>query len=67
MDILNGTFLGVSLYLPYNLTPGAAPPSLRPTDKSRLISNMFSEDIRFAHYNLIVKEIEKEIKLGLQG
>ena len=28
--------------------------------KSRLISNMFSEDINFNHYNLIASEIEKE-------
>ncbi len=30
--------------------------------KSRLIGNMFSEDTRFGHYNLIAKEIEKELK-----
>jgi len=35
--------------------------------KSRLISNMFSEDMRFAHYNIIAKEIEKEIKAGASG
>ena len=35
--------------------------------KSRLISNIFSEDIRFYHYNIIAKEIEKEIKLGTDG
>jgi glutamyl-tRNA(Gln) amidotransferase subunit D len=29
---------------------------------SRLISNMWSEDIRFAHYNILAKEIAKEIK-----
>jgi len=29
--------------------------------KSKLISNMFSENIRFHNYNLIAKEIEKEI------
>ncbi|MEK6812655.1 MAG: Glu-tRNA(Gln) amidotransferase subunit GatD [Nanoarchaeota archaeon] len=34
---------------------------------SRLVSNMFSEDMRFAHYNLLAKEIEKEIKKGVQG
>ncbi|MGV8150379.1 MAG: Glu-tRNA(Gln) amidotransferase subunit GatD [Candidatus Woesearchaeota archaeon] len=27
---------------------------------SRLISNMMSDDMRFAHYNIIAKEIEKE-------
>ncbi|HLC58699.1 MAG TPA: Glu-tRNA(Gln) amidotransferase subunit GatD [Candidatus Nanoarchaeia archaeon] len=30
--------------------------------KSRLISNMFSGDMRFGHWNLIAKEIEKELK-----
>lgn len=34
---------------------------------SNLISNMFSEDMRFSHYNLIAKEIEKEIKKGVHG
>ena len=34
---------------------------------SRLISNMFSEDLRFSHYNIIAKEIEKEISLGAQA
>jgi len=29
--------------------------------KSKLIGNMFSEDMRFAHYNLMAKEIEKEL------
>jgi hypothetical protein len=31
---------------------------------SRLIRNMFSEDMRFAHYNLMAKEIEKEVAAG---
>lgn len=35
--------------------------------KSRLISNMFSEDMRFSHYNIIAKEIDKEIKAGADG
>lgn len=35
--------------------------------KSRLISNMFSEDMRFSHYNIIAKEIDKEIKAGASG
>jgi len=34
---------------------------------SRLIGNMFSEDMNFSHYNLIAKEIEKEIKKGVKG
>ena len=34
---------------------------------SRLISNMFSEDMRFAHYSLMAKEIEKEIQKGVCG
>jgi len=35
--------------------------------KSKLIANMFSEDINFSHYNLIAKEIEREIKSGVKG
>ncbi len=35
--------------------------------KSRLIRQMFSEDMRFAHYNILAKEIEKEIKEGVEG
>ncbi|MEK6936878.1 MAG: Glu-tRNA(Gln) amidotransferase subunit GatD [Nanoarchaeota archaeon] len=35
--------------------------------KSRLISNMWSEDMNFNHYNIIAKEIEKEIKEGVDG
>ena len=34
---------------------------------SRLMRNMFSEDLRFDHYNLIAKEIQKEIKKGVDG
>ena len=34
---------------------------------SRLISNMFSEDMRFSNYNTLAKEIEKEIKNGTDG
>lgn len=34
---------------------------------SRLIRNMFSDDMRFAHYNILTKEIESEIKNGAQG
>lgn len=34
---------------------------------SRLISNMWSQDMRFAHYNMLIKEIEKEIKKGVDG
>lgn len=29
--------------------------------RSRLISNMFSEDMRFAHYNKMAEEVEKEL------
>jgi|SRR3989344_3658818 len=60
---------------------GAVTPSFKPEEllemfpelkeianiKSRLIGNMFSEDMRFSHYNLIAKEIEKEIKEGVDG
>jgi glutamyl-tRNA(Gln) amidotransferase subunit D len=35
--------------------------------ESRLIRNMFSEDMRFAHYNILAREIEKEIKKGAKG
>ena len=35
--------------------------------ESRLIGNMFSEDIRFAHYNVMAREIEKEIKSNADG
>ena len=34
---------------------------------SRLISNMWSDDMRFAHYNILAKEIQKEIKKGVEG
>lgn len=34
---------------------------------SRLVSNMWSDDMRFAHYNILAKEIEKEIKDGAEG
>ena len=33
--------------------------------KSRLLRNMWSEDMRFAHYNLIAREIKKEIDSGV--
>lgn len=35
--------------------------------KSRLIGNLMSENMRFGHYNLLAKEIEKEIKEGIDG
>jgi len=35
--------------------------------KSRLVRNIMGEDMRFGHYNLIAKEIEKEIKKGADG
>jgi len=35
--------------------------------RSRLVANMMSENMRLAHYNLIAKEIEKEIKAGAEG
>lgn len=34
---------------------------------SRLIKNMWSEDMRFSHYNIMAKEIEKEVKSGVDG
>ena len=35
--------------------------------KSRKIANMQSEMMRFVHYNLMAKEIEKEVKSGTDG
>ncbi|MEA3378846.1 MAG: Glu-tRNA(Gln) amidotransferase subunit GatD [Nanoarchaeota archaeon] len=35
--------------------------------KSRLMRNMASDDMRFAHYNLMAEEIKKEIKSGANG
>jgi glutamyl-tRNA(Gln) amidotransferase subunit D len=35
--------------------------------RSRLVRQMFSEDMRFAHYNLLADEIAKEIKDGADG
>ena len=35
--------------------------------RSRLSSNMFSGDMRFAHQNILVKEIKKEISKGVDG
>lgn len=60
---------------------GAVSPSFSPQDilkmfpelkdvaniKSKLVSNMWSGDMRFGHYNIIAKEIEKELKSGVDG
>lgn len=35
--------------------------------ETRLVRNMFSEDMRFAHYNLLGREIEREVKKGVDG
>lgn len=35
--------------------------------KSHLVRNMESENIRFAHYNVMAKAIEKEVKKGVDG
>ncbi|MCK5107626.1 MAG: Glu-tRNA(Gln) amidotransferase subunit GatD, partial [Nanoarchaeota archaeon] len=35
--------------------------------ESRLLANIMSENINFSHYNLIAKEIEKEVKKGVKG
>ncbi len=35
--------------------------------KARVITNLWSEDIRFGHYQLIAKEISKEIESGVDG
>lgn len=34
---------------------------------TRLVRNMFSEDMNFNHYNLLAKEVEKEVKKGIDG
>jgi len=34
---------------------------------SRLIGNIMSENMNFDHYNLLAKEIEKEVKKGVKG
>jgi glutamyl-tRNA(Gln) amidotransferase subunit D len=34
---------------------------------SRLIRNMWSQDMRFSHYNIVAKEVQKEIKKGAEG
>src|SRR3989344_60362 len=34
---------------------------------SRLIANMMSENMNFQHYNKIAKEVEKEVKKGVDG
>ena len=60
---------------------GAVTPAFEPEDliemypelkgianiKSRLISNMFSDDMRFAHYKIIASEIKEEIEEGCGG
>lgn len=35
--------------------------------KSRLVRNMASDDMRFAHYNLLAEEIKKDVKEGCDG
>lgn len=35
--------------------------------KSKLVANIMSENMRFAHYNLVAKEVEKAIKEGTDG
>lgn len=35
--------------------------------RSRLVRNMFSEDMRFGHYNILAKEVAKEIGAGADG
>jgi len=34
---------------------------------SKLISNMWSDDLRFKHFEVIAKAIEKEVKKGVEG
>lgn len=35
--------------------------------RSRLVRNMASDDMRFAHYNILAREVEKELKKGSDG
>jgi len=44
-------------------------PELKDTAQfeSQLISNMWSDDLRFKHFELIAKAVEKEIKKGVEG
>src|SRR3989344_1278913 len=35
--------------------------------RSRLVANIWSQDMRFSHYNLLAKEVEKEIQAGAEG
>lgn len=35
--------------------------------KSRLIANMWSDDMRFNHYNKMAREVQKELKEGIEG
>lgn len=35
--------------------------------EARLIGNMWSQDMRFPHYNLMAKEVEKEVNNGAKG
>ncbi len=34
---------------------------------SKLVRNMWSEDMRFGHYNILAREVDREIKNGAQG
>ncbi|MFH1587455.1 MAG: asparaginase domain-containing protein, partial [Candidatus Diapherotrites archaeon] len=34
---------------------------------SKLISNMWSDDLRFKHFEIIGKSVEKEVKKGIEG
>ncbi len=71
-----GTFASKVSYKTGAVAPGFSPEDLIKmfpelnglvNIRSRLIGNMFSEDIRFAHFNIIAKEIEKELKSGVDG
>ncbi|MFH1174580.1 MAG: Glu-tRNA(Gln) amidotransferase subunit GatD [archaeon] len=35
--------------------------------RSRLIANMWSQDLRFGHYNKLAEEVKKELAEGVQG
>jgi len=35
--------------------------------RSRLVRNMWSQDMRFSHYNLLAKEVKNEVEAGASG
>jgi len=71
-----GTFASKVSYKTGAVAPGFSPeeiismfPEIKDlvNIKSKFVGNLFSEDIRFAHFNFIAKEIEKELNRGVDG